>query len=132
MRAIQPNNSLIRVLVADSSAIHCELLADAMGRDRRFMVVGYATNSGDVRRLAMQDSPDILLISPSLDGTAMGGLDVVSEFRKSHPGVKAIVMLESPRPEIVIQAFRLGARGVFSRRAPLNASGWTSTKSFKK
>jgi DNA-binding NarL/FixJ family response regulator len=120
MRAPQPNPQ-IRVIVADSSAIHCELLAKALGKDHRFTVVGSATNSVDVVRLAMEASPDILLISPTLDGEPSGGLNVLSKFRISHSNFKTILMLESPRREIVVQAFRLGAQGVFSRNAPVKS-----------
>jgi len=122
MRSSQPLR-LIRVLVADSSAIHSELLAEAIGRDRRFTVVGYATSSAEVCHLARQGSPDVLLISPRLDDKPVGGLDVLAEFRASFPGLKTVVLLESPKREIVIQAFRLGARGVFSRNSPVKVLG---------
>lgn len=120
MCAAQPN-PLIRVLVTDSSAIHSELLAEAIGRDHRFTVVGSATSSAEVRRLTRQGMPDVLLISPSLDDKPIGGLDVLAELRVSHPAIKTVVLLESPKREIVIRAFRLGARGVFSRSSPVKA-----------
>jgi len=63
--------------------------------------------------------PDVLLISSSLDDKSFGGLDVLAEFRASHPGLKSVVLLESPKREIIIQAFRLGARGVFSKNSPV-------------
>jgi DNA-binding NarL/FixJ family response regulator len=122
MRSTEPLR-LIRVLVADSSAIHSELLAEAIGRDRRFTVVGHATNSAEVCHLASQGTPDVLLISPSLDDKPVGGLDVLADFRASFPGLKTVVLLESPKREIVIQAFRLGARGVFSRNSPVKVLG---------
>ncbi len=58
--------------------------------------------------------PDVLLISASLDDRPAGGLEVLADFRASYPGLKSVVLLDSPKREIVIQAFRLGARGVFS------------------
>jgi len=110
---------LIRILVADNSAIHSELLSEAIGRDRHFTVVGFATSSAEVRHLVRQSLPDVLLISSSLDDKSSGGFDVLAEFRASYPGMKSVVLLESPKREIIIQAFRLGARGVFSKNSPV-------------
>ena len=119
MRPAQQTRHQIRILVADNSAIHSELLSEAIGRDRRFTVVGSATSSAAVRHLVKQSMPDVLLISSSLDDKSFGGLDVLAEFRASHPGLKSVVLLESPKREIIIQAFRLGARGVFSKNSPV-------------
>ena len=122
MRAAQETRP-IRVLVADNSAIHSELLSEALGRDRRFTVVGSATNSTEIHHHARQSMPDVLLISASLDDKPEGGLDVLAESRAAHPRLKTVVLLESPKREIIIQAFRLGARGVFSRNSPVKVLG---------
>jgi DNA-binding NarL/FixJ family response regulator len=122
MRAAQ-GTRLIRVLVADNSAIHSELLSEALGRDRRFAVVGSATSSPEVRQLVGQSMPDVLLISSSLDDKPVGGLDVLAEFRDAHPRLKTVVLLDSPKRDIIVEAFRLGARGVFSRNSPVKVLG---------
>jgi DNA-binding NarL/FixJ family response regulator len=114
-------NGLIRVLVADNSAIHSELLSEAVGRDRSFTVVGSATSSPEVRQFVGQTMPDVLLISSSLDDKPVGGLNVLAEFREAHPRLKTVVLLDTPKREVVIEAFRLGARGVFSRNSPIKA-----------
>ena len=118
MRATQPAR-LIRVLVADNSTIHSELLSEAIGRDRHFIVVGSATSSAEVRHLVRRIMPDVLLISSSLDDKSVGGLDVLAEIREAHSRLKTVVLLDSPKREIIINAFRLGARGVFSRNSPV-------------
>jgi DNA-binding NarL/FixJ family response regulator len=63
--------------------------------------------------------PDVLLISSSLDDKSVGGLDVLAEIREAHSRLKTVVLLDSPKREIIINAFRLGARGVFSRNSPV-------------
>src|SRR3989442_8998930 len=100
MRAAQPTR-LIRVLVADNSAIHSELLSEALGRDRRFTVVGSATSSPEVRRLVGQSMPDVLLISSSLDDKPVGGVDVLAEFLEAHPNLKNVSLLDSPKRHII-------------------------------
>ena len=118
MRGSQPLHAT-RVLIADSSAIHSELLAESIRRDRRFTVVGSASSSGDIQSLLREHCPDVLLISASMDEQPHGGLHLLAELRSTYPEIKAVVLLESPKRETVVQAFRLGARGVFSKNSPI-------------
>ena len=118
MRGSQPLHAT-RVLIADSSAMHSELLAESIRRDRRFAVVGSASSSGDIQSLLREHRPDVLLISASMDEQPHGGLHLLAELRSTYPEIKAVVLLESPKRETVVQAFRLGARGVFSKNSPI-------------
>jgi DNA-binding NarL/FixJ family response regulator len=120
MRGSQPLHAT-RVLIADSSAMHSELLAESIRRDRRFAVVGSASSSGDIQSLLREHCPDVLLISASMDEQPHGGLHLLAELRSTYPEIKAVVLLESPKRETVVQAFRLGARGVFSKNSPIKA-----------
>ena len=113
MGSTQPG--AIRVLVADSNAIESELLAQAIARNHRFVVVGSCASSADLFDLIGKASPEVLLITPGLEDSADAGWDVLADFRTSHPGLKTVVLLESNAPDLVVQAFRLGARGVFSK-----------------
>ena len=112
-----------RVLVAVSSAMHSELLAESIRRDRRFAVVGSASSSGDIHSLLRENCPDVLLISASMDEQPHGGLHLLRELRSTYPEIKAVVLLESAKRETVVQAFRLGARGVFSKNSPIKVLG---------
>jgi two-component system, NarL family, nitrate/nitrite response regulator NarL len=122
MRSSQPLHAT-RVLVADSSAMHSELLAESIRRDRRFAVVGSASSSGDIHSLLREHCPDVLLISASMDEQPHGGLHLIPELRSTYPEIKAVVLLESPKRETVVQAFRVGARGVFSKNSPIKVLG---------
>ena len=122
MRSPQPLHR-IRVFVADSSAIHSELLAGAIARDHSFDVVGSAANSNGIDRLVRTTNTDVLLISASSSDQSTGGLGILAKMRASFPEVKIVALLESTRREIVAQAFRLGARGVFSKNASVKSLG---------
>src|SRR5262249_19023723 len=58
---------------------------------------------------------DILAISCALDGQPLYGLDLLRQVRSARPDVRTVVLLDSQKPEIILDAFRSGARGVFSR-----------------
>lgn len=122
MRSTRPAEP-IRVLVANSNAIESELLAAAIGRNRRFVAVGAAVNSADIRNLTCDRRPDVLLITASLDDEPNAGLDMLLDFRTSFPSLKIVMLLDSPDPDLVVQAFRLGARGVFSKNSSIRVLG---------
>ena len=119
MRSNQPLPSTVRVLVADNSVIHTELLAQALDKDRHICVVDISANGSGVLKGVLNSNPDILLISESLDHRPNGGLEILSEIRTTRPDLKAIVLLDSPNQVNVVQAFRSGARGVFCRNQPV-------------
>jgi len=119
MRRDQPANPAVRVLVADNSVIHTELLAQAIAKDRRILVVDLGTNASQVLKSVLHAQPDILLISENLDQRPGGGLQILSEVRRTRPEVKSIIMLDVSKRESVVQAFRAGAKGVFCRNQPI-------------
>jgi len=67
----------------------------------------------------LHSNPDVLLISENLDQSPGGGLEVLTEVRSQRPDLKAVVLLDSSAHENVVEAFRSGARGVFSRNQPV-------------
>jgi two-component system, NarL family, nitrate/nitrite response regulator NarL len=114
-----PENQSIRVLVADNTRIHTQLLADALRRDRRLEVIGAASHSRDLIEAATTHKIQVVVLSSNLDEEPQRGLEVLRELRVSRPEIHAIVLLESSKREIVVEAFRAGARGVFSRHESL-------------
>jgi two-component system, NarL family, nitrate/nitrite response regulator NarL len=105
----------IRVLVADNSRIHTQLLSDALKRDPTLEVIGWDSKPSSLIVTALANNVDVLAISSALHGHASHGLDFVRELRAASPDAKAVVLLDSQKNEVVINAFRAGARGVFSR-----------------
>jgi two-component system, NarL family, nitrate/nitrite response regulator NarL len=103
----------IRVLLLDSSAIHTQLLADALRRDQ--LQVTTAASAKSVVSIAIENEVDVLVIGAQVDDQPAYDFEVLSELRVARPEVRAVVLLDSSKREMVLQAFRAGARGVFSR-----------------
>jgi two-component system nitrate/nitrite response regulator NarL len=114
---------VIHVLVADNTRIHTQLLADALRRDRRLEVIGAASTSRDLVEAVAAHKIDVAVISSNLDEEPLRGLEVLRELRASRPGVRTILLLDSSKREVVVEAFRAGARGVFSRHDSLETLG---------
>jgi DNA-binding NarL/FixJ family response regulator len=115
---LAPGKNIIRVLVADSSRIHTQLLADALKRDPELDVFPFDSNSRGLVAAVVGHDIDVLVISPSLDEQPARGFEVLREVRAAHPAIRAVVLLDSSKDEAVLNAFRAGARGVFSRNEP--------------
>jgi DNA-binding NarL/FixJ family response regulator len=111
----QPSAVSIRVLVSDDTRVHTELLADALKRDGYLQVTTSASNSeGLTSRPNLRDI-DVLLISSNLDEQPGRGLEVLRVLRAAHSDLRAVVLLDSSKGETILEAFRAGARGVFSK-----------------
>jgi DNA-binding NarL/FixJ family response regulator len=107
---------VIRVLVADDTRIHTQLLADALRRDGALEVISSDSDSqGLIARVDLHNI-DVLLLGSNLDEQPARGFAVLREVHALHPNVRAVMLLDSSKPESILEAFRAGARGVFSRR----------------
>ena len=105
----------IRVLVADDTQIHTQLLTDALRRDRQLEVVSPPPRSRDLVETVRLHKVSVVVLSSNLDEEPLRGFELLRELRESEPGISAIMLLDSSRRETVLQAFRAGARGIFSR-----------------
>jgi len=108
----------IRVSVLDSSLIHTQLLTDALRRDHMLQVES-SDSSKALIASALEHPIDVFLISSNLDEQPRGGFEVLRELRTTRSDIRAVLLLDSSKPEIILEAFRAGARGVFSRFEPI-------------
>jgi len=107
----------VRVLVADSTPLTTRLIADSLGRDHRLAIVD--ANGSSVLTAATTLKPDIVVLSEKLEATPGRGFAVLKMLREAVPKTRTIMLLDSDERDLVVEAFRSGARGVFSRNDPL-------------
>ena len=105
----------IRVLVADSTRIHTQLLADALKRDQGLDVISSDSDSHGLIATAITHKAEVLVISSNLDEEPHRAFEVLRELRAAHPHIRAVMLLDSSKREFILHAFRAGARGIFSR-----------------
>jgi two-component system, NarL family, nitrate/nitrite response regulator NarL len=105
----------IRVLVADDTRIHTQLLADALRRDHELEVISPPARSRDLVETVKQQKVRVVVLSSNLDEEPSRGFELLRQLRASDPTILAIMLLDSSKKETILQAFRAGARGIFSR-----------------
>jgi DNA-binding NarL/FixJ family response regulator len=111
---------LIRIFVVDSNHLSSQLLAEALARDSGIEVLGFSSDPLDTVRRLRACPLDVLLISARLHEEPERGLSLMQQLRIEHSGLKAVALLDSRRPELVVQAFRAGASGVFCRKTDIS------------
>jgi DNA-binding NarL/FixJ family response regulator len=122
---MRPQSSLssIRVLVCDDTRVHTELLADALKRDGGLQVTTSPAGSESLTsRLDLNDF-DILLISSNLDNRVGRGFEVLRGIRALHADLRAVMLLDGSQGEMILEAFRAGAKGIFSKNDSIETLG---------
>jgi DNA-binding NarL/FixJ family response regulator len=105
----------IRILIADSSRISTQLLSDALERDPGLDVVSWDGNPSSLLSTAQAQNVAVIAISSSLKVRDADAFQLVRELRSASPASKAVILLDSEKHDDVVNSFRAGARGVFSR-----------------
>jgi len=111
----QPYPAAIRVLVCDDTRVHTELLADALKRDGSLQVTTSPAGSDSLTTRLNLNEIDVLLISSNLDQRPGRGFEVLRGLRAMHADLRAVVLLDASQGEMILEAFRAGARGIFSK-----------------
>ncbi len=106
----------IRVLIADADGMSGRLIAEGLARGRNdLIVVAVASSSAETIRELERSQPDIALINAHLEDGRLKGYHVLQYVQMLSPKTTAIMLLPDSDRDLVVDAFRGGARGVFSR-----------------
>ena len=102
----------------------CQLLRDTLKRSRLGLAgVHCAVTSSQIANLTKEHPIDVALISEDLQDGAYKGVQAVEHLRATHHHIRSIVLVRDLRPELTLDAFRNGAKGVFCRKEPIEALG---------
>lgn len=108
----------IRIVVAASNLMTCRLLARALERHPDLRVVGTVGTKDGLLKSLEHAKPDIALISVHLQDGLFSGFAQLRVVNHQFPTLPWVLLLDVPERQLVIDAFRAGARGVFSCSQP--------------
>lgn len=114
-------SDFVSIVVADGTRIHTQLLANALRNDRGLQVVAAASNSEELLAAITRVPIDVAVISHNLDDQPGRGTQVLREMRALRPQIKGVILLDSSKPQEVLECFRAGARGLFSKQERLES-----------
>ena len=116
-RHVADDNS-IRVLVGDASRMASQLIAGQLRscRNPRFeTILPSSFDSNTIAAEITKTRPDVALVSGVLQDGSFAGFSVLRTIQPLNLATRPILLLEDCEHDLVVDAFRSGVRGVFSR-----------------
>jgi DNA-binding NarL/FixJ family response regulator len=104
----------INVLVADSNRMQAHLLTNALRRHAEFRITTCAMETVSILQAVTSKVPRVALISLSTPADVPEDVLTLRRFHLSHPDIPKILLVDSCDRDLAINAFRSGARGIFS------------------
>ena len=109
------------ILISEPNKMYCDLLRKAFYVVRnRFQVVASASTAAEILAGIEEARPHVAIVSANLQDGPLTGIRLLPEIRRINSETRTLVALESPEPDLVIEAFRFGADGVFCRNSPFD------------
>lgn len=104
----------IGVLVADSNRMQAQLLTSALRRRPEFRVTHCLLDTVSILQTINARLPRVALLSLSPPVTPAEAVTILRCFHLSHPQIPKVLFVDTWDRELVISAFRSGARGIFT------------------
>jgi two-component system nitrate/nitrite response regulator NarL len=109
---------ITRVLIVDRETMSSDLLANALSRVERFE--GSAIQPSDLLGALSTTEVDLVVIAVDANSNPGSSFNLANEVCRAYPNTYVIMLLNQTTHELVINSFRSGARGVFSRQLAMS------------
>src|SRR5208283_5215867 len=118
----QMSPPVIRVAVADATRMNSQLTVGALKRSHSNFDVHALTSNSVVAFSELENyRPDVAVISARLEDGPLTGFKILHQLCASESKTPTVILLDSTERELVVEAFRGGARGVYCRGYSFNA-----------
>lgn len=105
----------VRLLIVEHSLLSCQLMEAGLQKNRHHLVVASVVNSTDCLEAYKNLKPDVCIVSANLKDGPTAGFQLTRELRTLDREARVVLLLPSSERSLVMEAFRSGSRGVFSR-----------------
>jgi two-component system nitrate/nitrite response regulator NarL len=110
------NPTQISVLLSEPSRMYCDVVEKAFHALRnRCSIVASVCSTAKILAALQEHRPQVAIISCDLLDGPQAGIRILPKIRSSFPSPKILVAMGSSDRELVVDAFRFGADGVFCR-----------------
>ncbi len=103
----------ISVLIADSNRMQAQLLTTALRRHSEFHITTCAMETASILQAVTTELPRIALLSLNTPANAPETVTTLRRFHLSHPQIPKVLLVDTCDRDLVVSAFRSGARGIF-------------------
>lgn len=112
----------VRIVVADRNRMASHLLADGLSRIPNFVALAVVEPAQIVTAVSNEE-PQVVVLSADFDHDPTRGIQLAATLHGHAPEVRQIILVDSPDRDVVVGAFRAGARGIFCRTDSLENLG---------
>ena len=102
-----------RVFLADDHSILLEAFRHLL--EPRFEIVGTATDGIQMLAMVTKLQPDVVVLDITMPN--LNGLDAAAKLKKKLPDIKIVFLTMNEDPELVTEAFRIGANGYLLKKS---------------
>lgn len=106
-------SAAIPVLIADSNRMQSHLLTSALRRRSEFRILTCPVDADSILRAVTFTPVKVVILSLNHSVDIAHQMAAMRQIHLSHPEVAKVLLAESYDRELVISAFRSGARGIF-------------------
>jgi DNA-binding NarL/FixJ family response regulator len=103
----------ISVLIADSNRLQAQLLTGALRRRSEFRISICPVDIASILQAVASAPAKVVVLSLNHSVNVASQLAAMRRIHLSHPAIAKVLLVESYDRELVISAFRSGARGIF-------------------
>ncbi|MBA3913532.1 MAG: response regulator transcription factor [Acidobacteriales bacterium] len=101
------------VLLCDSNQMQSQLLVSALRRRPELQVYACPMQIGPILQVVEASNPEVVVFSIQRTGDAWTDLAALRRVRLTHPAIGCLVLTDFYDRELVVDAFRSGAKGIF-------------------
>jgi len=109
-----PTSGAMSILVADSNRMQVQLLAGALRRHPEFHITTCPMDTASILKAVTPKLPRVALLCLSPPADIPETILTMRRFHLSHPAVPKVVLVTSCDRDLIVSAFRSGARGIFA------------------
>jgi DNA-binding NarL/FixJ family response regulator len=106
-------SAVIGVLIADSNRMKAQLLTSALRRHPEFHITTCPMDTISILQAVSTGLPRIVVLSLNQPADVSETVMTLRRFHLSHPEIPKVLLVDSCDRELVLSAFRSGARGIF-------------------
>lgn len=107
------SGQVIRLLLVDDHPVMRAALANLLGFEKDFVIVGQADDGQTALRLWQETSPDVCLLDVTMAG--LDGFETLRRLREISPDARVLMLTSSNSAEDMRQAEAAGARGYLTK-----------------
>jgi len=113
MEIADPTSPSLRVLLADSHQTQRQWLASALRRRPELHVTACECEGDGIVGAAFSARADVAIMNVAHPGAGWPDMSIVRRLHLARPELAKIVLLDLYDPDLIVNAFRSGAHGLF-------------------